>query len=72
MRGKFQVSKDFAPWTTRKGVCLRGVPPHCHRVRDMLDMCFIEQLQQNAKKAPGNLIQDDELAKGLWCDVSQG
>lgn len=50
MRGKFQVSRDFAPWTTRKGVCLQGVPPHCHRVRDVLDLCFIEQLQQKAKR----------------------
>ena len=69
MRAKLQVSKDFSPWTSRKR--LLGVPAHCHRVREMLDLCFIEHLKINASKPKAERLEQGDLAKGLWCDVSQ-
>ena len=64
MRGSLGVPLAYRPWSSARGVALRGVGPGA-RERDVIDVCFVAAL----KKYPQ--LSKQELIQRLWANTSQ-
>lgn len=65
VRHKLGLPQQSAPWSSRQGVALRGLPDSA-RQRDVLDVGFAHM----CKKTPEHTGKD--IVKGLWGNPSQG
>jgi hypothetical protein len=65
VRDKLGVSASFAPWTTKPGIMLRGVPNNM-RFRDVIDVAWITRL---SKTRPQN-ISDEDARKSFYVDYA--
>lgn len=64
LRAKFGIPRDAKPWTSRRGVALRGVSK-CERALDVIDTVYAVHRNRNPKVPVNALIRD------LFCDWSQ-
>ncbi len=63
MRDDLGVSAKYAPWTTKSGVELKGVPRN-PRYLDVLDMAWIHR----RKKHP--TLSEQQAREGFYCDFA--
>lgn len=71
VRGSLGVGPNFHPWTSRPTTQLHGVPQACDRLKEMIDICYIDAMQQNARLAKEEQRPEHEIVKGLVLDLSQ-
>jgi hypothetical protein len=73
LRAELGIPESSEPWTSRHEVlCGKAVSPH---QRQILNICWAWRLKQEheaADKANRRPLQDHELKKNLWADLSQG
>ncbi len=62
------MAADWAPWTSRPGIQLHGVPMHRERLGDLLDVGFGIKIQE----ARGQRTTTAALIDGYFCDLSVG
>ena len=67
LRDKLGISKQYAPWTTKAGIKLRGFPNNA-RERDILDCAWTERLRKTGARGSA----EEEMARaGFFADFSQ-
>ena len=71
VRSELGVCGDFAPWTSLPSIKLHGVPRHCARVIDLINVSWIDVLTQNNRIPACDRTPASSLTTNLFVDISQ-